>query len=335
MLPEAYPYFLGNKPVFANRDLDVVDKYTGEVATRVALADEAAIDLAIARAVGAAEPMRRMPAYARREVLEHCAARFKERADELAMALCIEAGKPIVHSRGEVQRLIDTFTFAALETGRNMGELLPMDITPRARNYSGMWKRVPVGPCSFITPWNFPLNLAAHKIAPAIAVGCPFVLKPASVTPVGALTIGEVLAETDLPDGAFSILPCRREAAGAFTTDERLKLLSFTGSHDVGWDLKARAGKKRVTLELGGNAACIVDADADIDDAVERVVFGAFYQSGQSCISVQRLIVQDTIYRTFRDKLCASALDLRMGDPKSEETFLGPLISEEEAKRVE
>jgi acyl-CoA reductase-like NAD-dependent aldehyde dehydrogenase len=158
-----------------------------------------------------------------------------------------------------------------------------------------MWKRVPIGPCSFIAPFNFPLNLAAHKIAPALAVGCPFVLKPASLTPIGALLIGEVLAETDLPPGTFSILPCRRDGADLFTVDERLKLLSFTGSPAVGWDLKSRAGKKKVVLELGGNAACVVDLSADIPDAVERIIFGAFYQSGQSCISVQRILVHEQI----------------------------------------
>ena len=157
-----------------------------------------------------------------------------------------------------------------------------LEISARAKGYRGMVKRVPIGPCSFISPFNFPLNLAAHKVAPAIAAGCPFVLKPASRTPIGAIIIGEVLAETDLPKGAFSILPCHREGADLFTTDERFKLLSFTGSPDVGWDLKARAGKKPVILELGGNAAVIVDEDADLDDAVERITFGAFYQSGQS-----------------------------------------------------
>jgi acyl-CoA reductase-like NAD-dependent aldehyde dehydrogenase len=198
-----------------------------------------------------------------------------------------------------------------------------------------MTKRVPIGPCSFISPFNFPLNLAAHKIAPAIAAGCPFVLKPASRTPIGALLIGEILAETDLPPGAFSILPCHREGAELFTTDERLKLLSFTGSPSVGWDLKARAGKKKVTLELGGNAACIVDVDADVADAVSRLITGAFYQSGQSCISVQRILVHEQIYDELRDRLVAATKTLKMGDPKLEETFIGPMIAESEAKRLD
>ena len=333
-LQETYPYYLANTPEAPNHDLEVLDKYSGEVATRVALADDAAIDRAIEAAVEAAEPMAAMAAYERKAVLDHCVSRFRERFEELASALCVEAGKPIKDSRGEVTRLIDTFEIAAEESVRIGGEVMPLDISPRARGYTGMWKRVPIGPCSFISPFNFPLNLAAHKVAPALAVGCPFVLKPASLTPIGALLIGEVLAETDLPRGAFSILPCAREGAARFTEDERLKLLSFTGSPGVGWDLKAKAGKKPVILELGGNAAVIVDEDADIDDAIERIVFGAFYQSGQSCIGVQRVIVHASLYDRFRQQLVDKTRSLKMGDPKDESTFIGPMISEKEAKRL-
>ena len=333
-LAATYPYYLANEPVAPNHDLEVLDKYSGEVATRVALADDAAIDRAIQAAVEATEPMARMAAYERQAVLDHCVVRFKERFEELADALCIEAGKPIKDARGEVGRLIDTFRIASEESVRIGGEVMPLDISPRARGYSGQWKRVPIGPCSFISPFNFPLNLAAHKVAPALAVGCPFVLKPASLTPIGALVIGEVLAETDLPRGAFSILPCSREGANRFTEDDRLKLLSFTGSPGVGWALKARAGKKPVVLELGGNAAVIVDEDADLEDAIERIVFGAFYQSGQSCIGVQRIIVHESLYERFRDQLVEKTKALKMGDPKDEATFIGPMISTKEATRL-
>jgi acyl-CoA reductase-like NAD-dependent aldehyde dehydrogenase len=336
MLKPRYPYWLANEAVAPNADLEVRDKYSGEVATRVAMADRAAIDAAIGAAVAAAEPMRAMAAYERQAVLLHCVRRFQDRFDDLATSLCIEAGKPIRDSRGEVTRLIDTFRIAAEEAPRMYGEVLPMDVSPRARGYSGMWKRVPVGPCSFISPFNFPLNLAAHKVAPALAVGCPFVLKPASLTPIGALLIGEILAETELPRGAFSILPCRRDGADLFTTDERLKLLSFTGSPEVGWELKARAGKKKVVLELGGNAAVIVDETGnDLADAVERLVFGAFYQSGQSCIGVQRILVHEAVYDELRDRLVAATRALVAGDPKDERTFIGPMISEAEAERLE
>ena len=337
MLKDTYPYFLANKAVYANKDLEVTDKFSGEVATRVALANYPVIDAAIAAAEKAQEEMAAYPPYKRQDVLNHCVKRFQERFEEIALALCMEAGKPIKDARGEVTRLIDTFRVGAEEAVRIGGEVMNLEIAPRAKGYRGMWKRVPIGPCSLISPFNFPLNLAAHKIAPAIAAGCTWVMKPASRTPIGALIIGEILAETDLPVGAFSILPCSRDGADLFTVDDRLKLLSFTGSPGVGWELKAKAGRKKVVLELGGNAACIVDADqADrLDHVVERVVFGAFYQSGQSCISVQRIIVHESLYDAFRDKLTAAVEALPMGDPKDENTFIGPMISESEAKRLE
>jgi acyl-CoA reductase-like NAD-dependent aldehyde dehydrogenase len=334
VLKSVYPLYLNNKAVQSNTDLAVTDKYTGEVAFRVAIADAATIDAGIAGAVAAAEPMARMASYERQNVLQHCVDRFKARFDELAYALCIEAGKPIKDAEGEVSRLIDTFRIAAEEAVRMTGEVQPLDIAPRARGYQGMWKRVPIGPCSFISPFNFPLNLAAHKIAPAIAVGCPFVMKPASRTPLGAIIMGEILAETDLPTGAFSILPASRDGADLFTEDDRLKLLSFTGSPDVGWALKAKSGKKKVVLELGGNAAVIIDHDADLDDALERVIFGAFYQSGQSCIGVQRIIIHADIYDRFRDMLVARAATLITGNPHDRATFIGPMIDVKEAERL-
>lgn len=330
-----YPMYVGGCADASNRALEVTDKYSGEIATRVALADTPTIERAIAAAVAATTPMREMAGYERQRVLHHCVERFTERSEELALALCVEAGKPIADARGEVTRLIDTFRIAAEEAVRIGGEVLPMDVTPRSRNYAGAWKRVPIGPCSFISPFNFPLNLAAHKIAPAIAVGNPFVLKPASRTPVGALLIGEILAETDLPAGAFSILPASRGGADLFTVDERLKLLSFTGSPEVGWDLKAKAGKKKVVLELGGNAAAIVDQTWDPADAAERCIFGAFYQSGQSCVSVQRILVHERCYEEFRERFVEAAANLKSGDPKDPDTFIGPMIAEKEAQRLE
>jgi acyl-CoA reductase-like NAD-dependent aldehyde dehydrogenase len=334
MLKESYPYYLASEACYANTNLDVTNKYTGEVATQVAIADADTIDKAIAAAEAAQPAMTAMAPYERQAVLEHCVKRFQERADELAQALCIEAGKPIKDAKGEVSRLIDTFKIAAEESVRINGEVVNLEISAKAKGYQGMTKKVPIGPCSFISPFNFPLNLAAHKVAPAIAAGCTFVLKPASRTPIGALIIGEVLAETALPKGAFSILPCSRDGADLFTTDERLKLLSFTGSPDVGWALKAKAGKKPVVLELGGNAACIVDEDADLDDAVERIIIGAYYQSGQSCISVQRLLVHSAIYDDFKARFVEKVKSLVSGDPSSEDTFIGPMISEGEAERL-
>ncbi|GJH03332.1 aldehyde dehydrogenase family protein [Paraburkholderia terrae] len=336
MLQKSYPYYIANEAVAANTDLEVTDKFSGEVATRVALADAKAIDKAIALAVDSMPAMRAFPPFKRQAVLEHCVKRFGERFEEMAMALCIEAGKPIKDARGEVSRLIDTFKVAAEESVRIGGEILNLEISQRAKGYHAYVKRVPIGPCSFISPFNFPLNLAAHKVAPALAAGVPFVLKPASRTPIGALIIGEVLAETDLPKGGFSILPAHRDGADLFTTDDRFKLMSFTGSPAVGWDLKARAGKKKVVLELGGNAAVVVDGDQGdkLDYVVDRLAFGAFYQSGQSCIGVQRILVHASVYDALREKLIVKTKSLKMGDPKDESTFVGPMISESESRRL-
>lgn len=335
-LKSSYPYYLAGRAVAANGDLEVLDKYSGKRATRVAMADAAAVRKAIVAAHKAREAMAEFAPDRRRDVLEHCVRRFGERFEELALALCIEAGKPIKDARGEVTRLIDTFRIAANEATRDPGTLLELQISPRTRGYRGMVKRVPIGPCSFITPFNFPLNLVAHKVAPAIAAGCPFVLKPAIKTPVGALIMAEILAETDLPEGAFSVLCCSNEDASLLVEDERIKLLSFTGGL-IGWDLKARAGKKKVTLELGGNAACIVDADpgVSLDHVVERLVFGAYYQSGQSCISVQRIYAHADIYDKLRKKLKAAVGALRMGDPRSDTTFIGPVVDEQAAQRIQ
>lgn len=335
MLRKSYPYYLANQPQQPNTDLAVRDKYSGKVATRVAVPDAQAIEKAIAAAVKATAPMRNFKPWARQAVLQHCAQRFTERRDELAEALCIEAGKPIKDSAGEVTRLIETFRIAAEEAVRINGETLNLELAGRLDGYHGYTKRVPLGPVSFITPFNFPLNLVAHKVAPAIAAGCPFVLKPAEKTPIGALIIGEVLAETDLPKGAFSILTLDGKDAAALVEDERFKLLSFTGSQ-IGWELKARAGRKKVVLELGGNAACIVDADQGphLDRVVERLVFGAFYQSGQSCIGVQRIYAHADVYQALKKKLVAATKKLKAGDPKKKDVFLGPMIDEAAATRL-
>ncbi len=336
MLAKTYPYYLANRAEQPNTDLAVLDKYSGDIATRVALADANAVETAIAAALAAEAPMRAMPPFARQKVLQHCVARFRERHDELAMALCVEAGKPIKDAEGEVTRLVDTFEVAAEEALRIDGEIVNLEISERAKGYRGFIQRVPIGACSFITPFNFPLNLVAHKVAPAIAAGCPFVLKPAEKTPVGALIIGEVLAETGLPPGAFSVLPCTVETAAPLVADDRMKLLSFTGGQ-VGWTLKAQAGRKKVVLELGGNAAAIVDADQRerLDHVIERLIFGSYYQSGQSCIKVQRIYVHASLYDEVRRRFVEATKQLKAGDPKQRDVFLGPLIDESAAKRLE
>ena len=334
MLKKSYPMYVANQAITPNEDLEIFDKFNGELVTKAPLAEASHIEDAIAAAVAAEEAMAELPAYKRQEVLRYCVSEFTKRFDELAYSLCLEAGKPIVDARGEVTRLIDTFDIAAEEAVRIHGEIMPLDRTARTAGYTAYIKRVPIGACSFISPFNFPLNLAAHKVAPALAMGCPFILKPASLTPIGALLIGDVLSQTDLPKGAFSILPTNRNNSQAFTEDPRLKLMSFTGSPGVGWNLKNKAGKKKVVLELGGNAACIVDSDADLGDAVERIIHGAFYQSGQSCISVQRILIHSDIYDDFKERLVSKASGLVKGDPRDEKTFIGPMISEKEAGRL-
>ncbi|TAL71490.1 MAG: aldehyde dehydrogenase family protein [Rhodanobacter sp.] len=336
MLNPSYPYYLANRAQTSKEILEVRNKFSGRLATRVAVPSSAAVEKAIAAAVNATRTMREFKPWARQAVLQHCVQRFSARRDELAEALCIEAGKPIHDAAGEVTRLIETFRIAAEEAVRINGEVLNLELAPRLDGYHGYVKRVPLGPVSFITPFNFPLNLVAHKVAPAIAAGCPFVLKPSEKTPVGALIIGAVLAETDLPRGAFSILPLDGAHAAPLVEDERFKLLSFTGGQ-IGWQLKARAGHKKVTLELGGNAACIVDADQGdkLNHIVERLVFGAFYQSGQSCIGVQRIYAHADIYAALKRKLVAATRKLKAGDPTDPSVFLGPMIDEAAAQRLQ
>jgi acyl-CoA reductase-like NAD-dependent aldehyde dehydrogenase len=330
-----YPYYLANRPQRPNTDLAVEDKFSGKEAARVARANAEALDRAIAAAAGAAAPMRRLGAWQRKAVLNHLLERCRARSEELTDVLVVEAGKPVQFARAEVARLITTVELGVEESTRITGEVLPLDVTERAAGYRGMWQRVPIGACGFITPWNFPLNLVAHKIVPALACGCPFVHKPASATPISALLLGEMLAETDLPEGAFSILPMKSSDSAALVEDERIRKLSFTGSGEVGWELRDRARKKHVTLELGGNAAVIIDRDADIPDAVERCVFGGYYQAGQSCISVQRIYGHREVYDAFRDTFVAAVRKINVGDPRDEQTYVGPIISEDDAKRIE
>lgn len=331
-----YPYFLAGEAVAANRDLDVIDKYTGKRIATAAMADAATVRKAIVAAHKARGAMAALAPDARRDILQQCVKAFTKREQELAQVLCAEAGKPITAARTEVSRLIDTFRVAAEEATRVTGRMLELRIGPGTRDCRGMTRRVPVGVCSFITPFNFPLNLVAHKVAPAIAAGCPFVLKPAGSTPLGALIIGEVLAATDLPKGAFSILPCSNDDAAALVEDERIALFSFTGG-PVGWELKARAGRKKVVLELGGNAACVVDADpgAPLETVADRLVAGAYAQSGQSCISVQRIFIHASHYPALRSLLRKRVKRVAMGDPRESDTVVGPMIDADAAIRVE
>ena len=331
-----FPLYIANKPVKTGQWLEVQDKFSGKIYAKVALADDKILEKAISSAVKAEQEMAALKPFQKQKILLHCVNRFKEMRDELTQILIIEGGKPKLAAAAEVERLINTFQLAAdAVTTMDEGRLMPLAVTPAAAAYSGMIRYVSIGAVSLISPFNFPLNLTAHKIAPAIAAGCPFVLKPASLTPISALKIAQVLAETDLPKGAFSILPCPREHADVLVTDDRFKLLSFTGSDQVGWDMKARAGRKKVTLELGGNAAALIEPDTAISDAlIDRLIGGAYSHAGQVCISVQRILVHADIYSELKKRLTAKLKKIHAADPSLESTIVGPMIKEGEAVRL-
>lgn len=310
---------------------------TAPVSVAVARADD--VNAALGSAAAASEDLAEMPPHARAGALLKIADGLRTRAEDFARALCAETGKPIRDARVEVQRAEQTFRDGASESTRILGEYLPLGDSPRSEGLRALCKHAPVGPATLITPFNFPLNLAAHKIAPALAAGCPFVLKPDPRTPVATLMLGPLLAEAELPPGSFSILPIvDPDARDLLISDARVRVISFTGSARVGWEIRARAGTKRVVLELGGAAPCVIDAgldDAALDRAAERLTFGAFSLAGQSCISVQRILVHRSVYAAMSVRLIERASALIPGLPEDEATVLGPLIDEPSAARVE
>lgn len=318
-------------------DGDVVEvkaPFDGAVVGRVFQGRRQHAEAAIAAGVKAFGTTRRLPAFERQRVLRRVAEGIAQRKEEFARTLCQEAGKPIKAARTEVERAIFTFTVAAEESTRIYGEYLPLDWREDTAGRWGILKRFPLGPIAGITPFNFPLNLVAHKVAPAIAAGCPMVLKPAPQTPLSSLLIAEVVQQAGWPDGGLNVLPLSNDDASLLVTDERLKLISFTGSAAVGWQIKKNAGKKKVVLELGGNAGVIVHGDADVAYAAERCVAGGFGYAGQTCISVQRIQVEQSVYGKFTEQLLIGVSKLNVGDPLSESTDVGPLIRENDAIRA-
>ncbi len=308
--------------------------YDQEVIGTVVYGTRQQAEAAIAAAVKAFETTRRLPAYERQRVLHAVADALAARKEEFATVLAREAGKPLKQARAEVERAVSTFAIAAEESTRIGGEVLPLDTAPAA---SGRWaivRRFPLGAISAITPFNFPLNLVAHKVAPVIASGCTMVLKPPPQDPLSALMLAEVVQQAGWPDGALNVLTLSNEDASPLVSDERIKLLTFTGSTAAGWELRKRAGKKRVVLELGGNAGCIVHGDADLKQAADRCVAGGFGYAGQTCISVQRIFVQSSALREFTDHLVAGAKKLKLGDPLDPSTDVGPMIREADAVRA-
>jgi acyl-CoA reductase-like NAD-dependent aldehyde dehydrogenase len=318
-------------------DGDVVEiraPYDGSVIARVVQGRHEHAEAAIAAAVKAFGTTRRLPAFERQRVLRRISASMTERKEEFVRTLAQEAGKPIKAARIEVERTIFTFNVAAEESTRIHGEFLPLDWQEFTAGRWGIVRRFPLGPIAGITPFNFPINLVAHKVAPAIAAGCSMVLKPAPQTPLCSLLLAECVQQAGWPDGGLSVLPLSNEDAGLLVTDDRIKLISFTGSAPVGWDIKRRAGKKKVVLELGGNAAVIVHNDADLDYAAERCVNGGFGYAGQTCISVQRILVEHSVYGKFTDLFVEGVKKLKLGDPLDPSTDVGPLIRESDAIRT-
>jgi len=305
---------------------------TGEEVGRTFHATAEQLNRATEAAVEAFATTRALAAYERADMLRRIATGVTARADELALLLAREAGKPLADARTEVQRTAFTFQWAAEESQRLNGELIPLDVLPSSRGKWAITRRVPIGPVAGISPFNLPLSLSAHKLAPAIAVGDPIVLKPDSRTACTVLALAEVMAEAGVPAGALSVLPMEIEVADAMVTDDRFALLSFTGSARVGWDMKARAGRKPVVLELGGNAAVIVDADADLDLVMSRLLVGAFKYAGQICISVQRVLVHRSRADELRDRLVQGAESLRVGAATDPGVEIGPMISEQAAR---
>lgn len=313
---------------------EVRNPYTDAVVGIVSRAGPAEVEQAIQAAEHAFAVTRALPAHARSRILRTISATIEQRAEEFARTIAQEASKPLKQARAEVQRSSFTFAQAAEEATRIDGEIVHLDATPAGEGRQGIVRRFPIGPIAAITPFNFPLNLVAHKLAPALAAGCPVVLKPASQTPITALKLAGVIMEAGWPEGGLSVLPLRSADAAPLVEDDRFKLLTFTGSPAVGWEMKARAGRKRITLELGGNAGVIIHNDTNLDIAATRAVVGGFSYAGQSCISVQRIFVQDGVYEEFMDRFVPAVRALRVGDPLDEATDLSALIDRGAAERV-
>jgi glyceraldehyde-3-phosphate dehydrogenase (NADP+) len=331
----SFGILLGGGQVETSESAEIRSPFDGCAVARVDRAGPAEIEESIARAVTAFEITRRLPAWRRAEILTRVSELIAARRDELARTISLEAGKPIATARVEAERAAFTFSIAAEEAKRINGEIVPLDWLPGSEGRVAQVRRVPLGPIVGITPFNFPLNLVAHKVAPALAAGNPIVVRPASQTPVSSLLLGEMVLESGWPSDGIAVVPCSTAAARPLVEDDRIKMLTFTGSPVVGWGLKSRAGRKRVTLELGGNAPVIVDSGADVDYAAARVAWGGFTYAGQTCISVQRVYVHESVYDEFETKLVDRVSALTVGDPLDPKTDVGPLIDAASAERVE
>jgi acyl-CoA reductase-like NAD-dependent aldehyde dehydrogenase len=315
--------------------IEVHSPYDDSLVAIVHRAGPDEIEASILKAVEAFAVTRKLPSWKRAEILEAISAGISDRHEEFSRTIALEAGKPIRTARAEVDRAVFTFKVAAEESKRIYGEVVPLDWLPGTEGRIGYVRRVPLGPVVGISPFNFPLNLVAHKVAPSLAAGNPIILRPSSQTPVSSLKLAELVLETGWPEAGIAVVPCSTHIADQLVEDHRIKKLTFTGSPAVGWALKARAGMKKVTLELGGNAGVIIHSDADVPYAAERVAWGGFSFAGQSCISVQRIYVHGDIYEGFVDDLIPRVKALKLGDPLEEETDVGPLIDAGASERIE
>ncbi|WP_447969436.1 aldehyde dehydrogenase family protein [Nitrospira sp. M1] len=329
------PFLIGSEWIQTSHTESVINPYNQQVLAQVCQAGEPEISQVLQSTSEAFARLKSFPAHARAKGLQQIADSLQRRREEFAKTISEEAGKPISDARREVDRAIQTFIIASEETTRIPGEVIPMDRMAGMESYTGMLRRFPIGPVLGITPFNFPLNLVAHKVAPCLAAGNPIVIKPAPQTPLTALLLGEVILQSDFPAGSINVIPCQNHLAEMLVDDDRFQALSFTGSAAVGWMLKAKSRKKRVLLELGGNAGVIIEPDADVDLAVQRCVTGGFSYSGQTCISVQRVYVHESIYDSVVDTFLSRVRNVVVGDPSQEETVVGPLIDERAAQRVE
>lgn len=334
-MQEPRPFLVHGQWKHGERTARVVNPFTGHTLAEVVQATEADVEQAVASTAHAAAAMRNLPAHARYNVLQQIAALLYRRRDELAALITAEAGKPIADAKREVSRAVQTFTIAAEESRRIPGDVIPLDWTPGTDSYLGIMRRVPIGPILGITPFNFPLNLVAHKVAPALAAGNAILIKPAPQTPLTALLLGEIALEAGVPPGGLNVVPCDNGLAERMVVDPRFKLMSFTGSAAVGWMLKAKCGKKKVTLELGGNAGVVIEPDADLDVAAQRCAAGGFGYAGQTCISVQQVFVHQSVVEVFTTKLLMHVARLKAGDPTDETTTIGPVIDQGAAHRIE
>ncbi|HFB68644.1 MAG TPA: aldehyde dehydrogenase family protein [Calditrichae bacterium] len=331
-----YKPFIHNTFTETGNTFEVKNPFTGEPIAIVHRADSNVLDEAVRSAEQGFEEMRRLSSYDRSQILHKIVEGIREREEAFIETIVQESGKPIRFARNEVFRATITFTTAAEEAKRLGGEVLTLDMAPQTRNYRALATRVPLGVVLGISPFNFPLNLVAHKIAPAIAAGNSIILKPASQTPLTALLLAEVIRDAGIPEGGVNIVPASGADAEELVKDVRIRKLTFTGSAAVGWRLKSLSGKKYVTLELGGNAGVIVEPDADLDFAVPRLALGAFAYAGQVCISVQRIYVHQDIWDKFINEFVSEVKnDIQMGDPHNPDVVVGPMISPAEAERIE